>query len=255
MGLLPPSSSWAGLKSGAHAAAMSRPPLSPPVNETARTRASLTRLPPTCGPPCTSWKTPAGTPASVSARSSTSANTVVPYGAHSLGLRMLVAPAPSEEATLCAAIGPGAFHGTSESAGPHGSRCTSASLPVGPGITRVSRPSRSCAATSRKAPPLITAASMAVVPMGAPVPNDSRAATRMASASIASATDSSTAARSSAGRPDHEPASCSRQAAAATCSMSASDDARCCATTSPVLGFSRSMPSATGASLQAPSTS
>jgi hypothetical protein len=108
---------------------------------------------------------------------------------------MLVAPAPSEEATLCAAIGPGAFHGTSESAGPHGSRCTSASLPVGPGITRVSRPSRSCAATSRKAPPLITAASMAVVPMGAPVPNDSRAATRMAKASIASATDSSTAAR------------------------------------------------------------
>ena len=45
----------------------------------------------------------------------TRASSVVPYGAYSLGLRIVGAPAASALATLWAAIGAGAFHGTRHS--------------------------------------------------------------------------------------------------------------------------------------------
>ena len=46
------------MKSSAQAAATARPPIAPPVNETARTRGSRTSWPPTAGPPWTTWKKP-----------------------------------------------------------------------------------------------------------------------------------------------------------------------------------------------------
>ncbi len=56
-------------------------------------------------------------------------SSVVPYGAYSLGLRIVGQPAASELATLWAAIGAGAFQGSRHRAGPRGRRCTSTALP------------------------------------------------------------------------------------------------------------------------------
>ena len=79
---------------------------------------------------------------------------LVPYGAYSLGLRIVGQPAASALATLCAAIGAGRVpRHQAQAAGPQGSR----SHLDGPAVLALercwlSRPSRSCAAASRNEP-------------------------------------------------------------------------------------------------------
>ena len=165
---------------------------------------------------------------------------------------MVGAPAASEFAILCAAIGAGEFHGTRLSAGPQGSRCTSTGLPVGPSYVASTIPARSCSAARRNEPPTITAASIVVVLMFTAEPRASSSAIRPACWSSASATESRTAARSAGGVEDHVPARCSRSAAAATRSTSGSLEATWRAIGRAVLGFSSAMPRSTVASLHSP---
>ena len=112
------------------------------------------------------------------------ASSVVPYGASSDGLRIVGAPAARAEATLWAAIGAGAFHGTRHTAGPRGSRCTSTAWPAGPVLVSRRTPVRSISAASRKAPGTITP-TIEVWEIGTPVAKASRAANRGTSPSSA----------------------------------------------------------------------
>ena len=64
-------------------------------------------MPPTCESPCTIWKVPFGAPAASSAAAIASPTTVVPYGAHSLGLMIDGAPTARELASLWQPCGGG----------------------------------------------------------------------------------------------------------------------------------------------------
>ena len=206
IGLLPPSSSWAGLKSvgarrgdraTADEAAGERDGADALVlhEHAADVRVALDEL-----------EGAGGAPACVERRATISAE-------HGGAVRRPLARLDDRRAhrrrassRSCAPpCGAGAFHGTRLSAGPHGRWWISTGLPVGPCHVRWSAPSRSRFAARRNEPPLMTAASMPVVRMIAAVPSDSSAAMRIASASRASATCSRMAARSSGGSPRQRP--------------------------------------------------
>lgn len=223
------------------------------MKETARIRGSPTTAAPASAPPCTSWNTPAGTPEAASVAPTTAASRWLPCGAYSLGLRIVGQPAASAFATLCAAIGAGAFHGTTQAAGPQGSRSAYAIRPSSRWNSWLCGPCRSWAAASRNEPPRITPSGV-VCRIGTPVVADSSAQISAATPSTASATASSTSARSGAGSAAQLPASCAADAAATAASIRCDGVPAAGRRTAPVAGSSRSNPSGASLGVQTPST-
>ena len=115
IGFLPPSSSWTRRPSPI-AAWILRPVAFEPVNVTAPTRSSATRWAP-AATPCTTFSTPAGSPASSNAAASRSPIS----GVIGDGLNTTVLPAASAGPILRLAMLSGKFHGVMTPTTPTGS--------------------------------------------------------------------------------------------------------------------------------------
>lgn len=109
------------MRLAAAARAMCRAVGTEPVKLIRRTSGCETRALPTSVPyPCTTLRTPAGSPASAAMSASSEAVS----GDHSAGLRITVFPAASAGATFQVASISGAFHGVISTHGPAGSQLT-----------------------------------------------------------------------------------------------------------------------------------
>ena len=116
-GDFPPSSTEDRFSVSAPAAITRRPVLASPVNAIRSTLGCAESGAPTVSPnPCTTLKTPRGTPAS----SSTEASSVDDSGDHSAGFRTIVFPAASAGAMRQVESMSGAFHGMIKPATPTG---------------------------------------------------------------------------------------------------------------------------------------
>jgi hypothetical protein len=123
----PPSSSVTRLIVSEARAAMRRPTAVEPVNATFATSGCSTIRSPTTRPdPTTTLKTPSGTPASTTIRSSSTAVS----GVSSAGFRTMAFPAASAGATFHEAIDSGKFHGVINPTTPSGSRKVKSTPPA-----------------------------------------------------------------------------------------------------------------------------
>ena len=218
-GLFPDSSRCTGTSLGAALAAMSRPVAVPPVKLITAMRGSATNALPTAGPPCTSWKTPGGKPASAAC-----ANSEQLAGAHSGAFRMTGQPTAKACAILVVATPSGAFQGTSTAAGPLGIRSSHTGRPSTL-ISRVHAPdaTRATGATrvSASDPAIIR-----VTVIGTPVSRASACAMASSSGRNAAAKAAMRSARPSAPRSSQLPLRCTRSAAASARSRSAASVCR-----------------------------
>src|SRR5574337_432089 len=117
VGFLPPSSSESFLNFGPARLAMSAPVLVPPVKEIAFTSGCSTSTAPALGPrPCTTLRTPAGSPASMQS----SENKYAVMGVSSEGLATTQLPAASAGASFQVNRYSGRFHGEMQPTTPRG---------------------------------------------------------------------------------------------------------------------------------------
>ena len=115
---LPPSSKVTCLKSAAAATLTRRPPDSPPVKATLRTKGCVTKASPTSAPkPVTTLINPAGNPAWVAK----AANSSVEAEVYSEGLITTALPAAKAGATFHASNSNGEFQGVMQAVTPMGS--------------------------------------------------------------------------------------------------------------------------------------
>jgi hypothetical protein len=116
---LPPSSRWARLRCCPASAPTARPALVEPVKAMTRTVGSTTIASPTSAPPGSTWKTPAGTPASSKMRAKTAPPEIAVRGS---GLRMTALPSARAGAIALMARIVGTLNGAMTPTTPAGTR-------------------------------------------------------------------------------------------------------------------------------------